>query len=174
MTMDIVWPRSVGGGLQYALTPNRRVGLDVDWQQWSTAKNEIGLLFKDPTNPVFRAVAGPQIRESFPLQWKDNIVLKSGIEQDVAPGRTVRVGYGYNGDAVVSNTTSPYLPTILTHYFSGGYTFRRCCWEHNIAYQYSFRPTMHIGTSSLAGGDFSDSSLRTQAHWLFLGTSRKF
>ena len=174
MTLDIVWPRSVGGGLQYAISPNRRLGLDVDWQQWSTAKNEIGILFKDPSNPLFSQVAGPQIRESLPLQWKDNVVVKSGIEQDLSPGRTVRFGYGYNGDAVVSRTTSPYLPTILTHYFTGGYTFRRCCWEYNVAYQYSFRPTMHIGTSSLAGGDFSNSSLRTQAHWLFLGTSRKF
>ncbi|MDZ4852755.1 MAG: outer membrane protein transport protein [Pirellulaceae bacterium] len=174
MTMDIVWPRSVGGGFQYAIAPNRRLALDVDWQQWSTAKNEIGLRFEDPSNPVFQNVAGPVVRESFPLQWKDSIVVKAGLEQDVSPNRTVRIGYGYNSDAVVSQTTTTYLPTILSHYFSGGYTWRRFCWEYNLAYQYSFRPTMHIGTSSLAGGDFSNSSLSTQAHWLFLGASKKF
>ena len=174
MTMDIVWPRSVGGGLQYAVNPTRRLALDVDWQQWSRAKDEIGLRFENPSNPVLRAVAGPVIHESFPLRWKDNIVIKSGIEQDVTPGRTIRAGYGYNSDAVLSSTTSPYLPTILTHYFTGGYSWRRSCWEYNLAYQYSFRPTMHIGSSSLAGGDFSNSSLRTQAHWLFLGASHQF
>ncbi len=174
MTMDIVWPRSVGGGFQYAIDPCRRLGVDVEWQQWSKAMNEIGLLFSDPSNPLFQQVAGPTINESLPLQWKDNIVVKSGIEQDLGSGRTARIGYGYNSDAVVGRTTNPYLPTILQHYFTGGYSWRRCFWEHNVAYQYSFRPTMHIGTSSLAGGDFSNSSLSTQAHWLFLGTSRKF
>ncbi len=174
MKLDIVWPRSLGGGFQFEVSPGRRLAIDVDWQQWSRAKDEIGLRFTDSSNPVFNQVAGPVINESLPLQWKDNVVVKSGIEQDIGLGKTVRIGYGYNSDAVQGSTTSPYLPTILQHYFTGGYSWRRCCWEYNLAYQYSFRPTMHIQNSSLAGGDFSNSSLSTQAHWLFLGASHKF
>jgi long-chain fatty acid transport protein len=174
LKLDIVWPRSLGGGLQFEVTPGRRLALDVDWQQWSRAKDEIGLLFSDASNPAFTALAGPTINESLPLAWRDNVVVKSGIEQDFGIGKTIRIGYGYNSDAVPGNTANPYLPTILQHYFTGGYSWRRCCWEYNLAYQYSFRPTMHIGNSTLAGGDFSNSSLSTQAHWLFLGASHKF
>jgi long-chain fatty acid transport protein len=174
LQMDIVWPRSAGVGCQYALSPSRRVGIDVDWQQWSTAKDEIGLRFRDPDNPLFLAVAGPEIRESVPLRWRDNVVIRSGFEQDLSPVHTLRVGYGFNSDAIRSQTSSVYLPTNLMHYLSTGLTWRRCRWEYNLGYQYSFRPTLHLGDSSLAGDDFSNASLRTQAHWLFLGASKSF
>jgi long-chain fatty acid transport protein len=174
MKLDIVWPRSAGVGLQYAATSQRRYGLDVDWQQWSRAKDEIGIHFTDPDNPVFLMVAGPEIREALPLRWRDNVVIRSGVEQDLSNHQTVRFGYGFNSDANRGATTSVYLPTVLMHYFSTGYTLQRKAWEYNVAYQYSFRPTIHIQDSTLAGDDFANGSLRTQAHWLFLGAARSF
>jgi hypothetical protein len=36
----------------------------------------------------------------------------------------------------------------------------------NCAYQYSFGPTRHVDQSAIVGGDFNNSSLNAQAHFL--------
>ncbi len=174
MTMDFVWPRVAGVGLMYKLTRQTRVGLDVDWQQWSKAMNVVDFQFTNPNNPVFVQAAGPGVKDTLPLGWRDTIVVKSGIEKDIAPNKTVRLGYSYNNDAVKGATMTPYLPTILSHYFTTGFGWKKCNWEYDTAYQYSFRPTMHIGESDLVGGDQSNSTFNTQAHWLFLGATKRF
>ena len=174
MTLDIVWPRTLGVGLQYKLTDSRRVGLDLEWQQWSRAMNKIDFAFRNPTNPVFQQVAGPTLNDSVPQNWHDAIVVKSGIEQDIGTDKTIRAGYSYNNDAVQNSTMTPYIPTILSHYFTAGGGLKKCGWEYDAAYQYSFRPTLHEDTSDLAGGDFSSSRFHTAAHWMFLSASRKF
>ena len=174
MTLDIVWPRSLGGGLQFKLSESRRIGLDLDWQQWSRAVNRLDFLFANPTNPVFQQVAGPVLKDAIPLAWGDTIVVKTGIEQDIGTDKTVRLGYSYNNDAVRSGTMTTYIPTILSHYFTAGFGLKKSGWEYDGAYQYSFRPTLQVATSDLAGGDFSSSSFHTAAHWMFLSASRKF
>jgi len=174
MILDIVWPRSLGFGLQYKLTESRRIGLDLDWQQWSRATDKIDLAFRNPSNPVFQAVAGPTLNDSIPLAWSDTIVVKTGLEQDIGTDKTLRVGYSYNNDAAQSGSMTPYIPTILSHYFTGGFGLKRNGWEYDAAYQYAFRPTMRVATSDLAGGDFSSSSFHTAAHFMFLSATRKF
>ncbi|MEQ1828881.1 MAG: outer membrane protein transport protein [Pirellula sp.] len=174
LTMDFVWPRVAGVGMMYRPSPITRIGIDVDWQQWSTAMNSVDLHFRNPNNPIFLAVAGPQVFDSLPLRWKDNIVVKTGIERDIAANKTVRIGYSHNNDAVRGSTMTPYLPTILSHYFTTGFGWKRKCWEYDAAYQYSFRPTIRTGQSELVGGDQSGSTSNTQAHWLFLGAAKKF
>jgi long-chain fatty acid transport protein len=174
MTMDIVWPRTATVGMLYKLSPATRVGLDLGWQQWSKAMDRVDFQFRNPDNPVFLAVAGPQVRDSLPLNWKDNIVVKTGIERDLTPNKTIRFGYSHNSDAVQASTLTPYLPTMMSHYFTTGFGLKKQSWEYDIAYQYSFRSTLQSGVSDLVGGDHSFASLNTQAHWLFLGATKRF
>jgi long-subunit fatty acid transport protein len=136
--------------------------------------NKIDFAFRNPTNPVFQQVAGPTLNDTVPQNWHDAIVVKSGIEQDIGTDKTIRAGYSYNNDAVQNSTMTPYIPTILSHYFTGGFGLKKCGWEYDAAYQYSFRPTLHVGTSDLAGSDFASSAFHTAAHWMFLSASRKF
>ena len=174
MVMDFVWPRVAGAGLKYTLNPVTRIGVDVDWQQWSKAMNSVDLHLSNPQNPVFLGLAGPKVNDSLPLQWKDNIVVKTGIERDISQTKTIRLGYGYNSDAVRAASMTPYLPTILSNYFTAGLGWKRTNWDYDVAYQYSYRPTIHSGQSDLVGGDQTNSSSNTQAHWLFLGAARRF
>jgi long-subunit fatty acid transport protein len=173
-TLDFVWPRVAGVGLKYEYSRVTRFGVDVDWQQWSRAMNTVDIHLSNPDNPVFLAMAGPQVEDSLPLKWKDNVVVKCGVERDIAPNKTVRLGYGYNSDAVRASAMTPFLPTILSNYFTAGFGWRRSSWEYDTAYQYSYRPTLHTSQSDLVGGDQTDSTYDVQAHWLFLGATKKF
>ncbi|HTN03580.1 MAG TPA: hypothetical protein VL132_16940, partial [Planctomycetaceae bacterium] len=85
-----------------------------------------------------------------------------------------RAGYVYHGRPVPSNTLNTYTDGVLEHAFSLGFSRVLEDWTLNFAYQYSFSPTVHTDESLIAGGDFSDSTFRAQAHWVMLSVSRPF
>jgi long-chain fatty acid transport protein len=174
MDMDIVWPRSLGVGLMQQLTRVHRLGLDVSWEQWSTAYDQIDLVFSQPNNPLFALIAGTEVRETMPLGWRDAVVVKAGIERDLGRGRTFRYGYRYQTNPVTDTFANTYLQTTLQHHFSIGYGTWFRGWQADIAYQFAFGPTLRPTDSGLNGDDFSNSTLRTSTHWIFLGLQRRF
>jgi long-subunit fatty acid transport protein len=174
VNVALTWARSVGIGLKHELTPHRRIGIDLEWEDWSAAFDDAVLLFTKPSNPAFEAVAGPRIREVFPLRWRDALVVSTGIEQDLGRGRTGRLGYRYQDNPVPAFSTSTYLQTTLEHHFSVGYGFKHRGWELDTAYQFAFGSDVDSGDSIYAGNDFSDATFQTRTHWLFLSAIHRF
>jgi hypothetical protein len=77
---------------------------------------------------------------------------------------TFRFGYVYHSSPSPDSTLNPYIDGILKHAFSLGYTrkFQRA--NFNVAYQYHFSDTRHVGTSSYVGGQFDNSTMKAEAH----------
>jgi len=162
----LTWPRSLGVGIKHNLCPHRRIGVDVIWYNWSAAFNRFDLTFTNPSNPLVGALLGPSFHDVFPMNWRDTVSLRTGYEWDANDWITYRAGYIYHSSPAPSSTLNPYLDGVLLHTFSLGasYRLRRGMW--NFAYQYSFAPQRTVGTSSIVGGDFSNSTLTAQAHWI--------
>jgi long-chain fatty acid transport protein len=164
--MDIVWPRSLGVGIKHNFCDCHRVAVEVLWYDWSHAFQQFDIRLTDATNPLFPALLGPTIRDALPLNWHDTVSLRTGYEWDYTDYDTIRFGYAYHDSPVPENTLNPYVDGVLVHAFSLGYS--RKLYRGSIlslGYQYNWGPTRHIGTSSLAGGDFDNSTFRAQAHW---------
>lgn len=172
VNVGLTWAQSVAIGLKHELTCTRRVGIDVEWEDWSNAYDNATLIFTDPDDPVF--VPFGTITEIFPLRWKDSIIVSTGIEQDLSNGQTVRLGYRYQDNPVPASTASTYLQTTLEHHFSAGYGFKHHGWEIDTAYQYAFGPDLRSGTSIYPGGDFSNATFETQTHMVFLSAIRRY
>ncbi len=86
----------------------------------------------------------------------------------------MRLGYRYQDNPVPAFSTSTYLQTTLEHHFSVGYGFKHHGWELDTAYQFAFGPDVHTGTSIYPGGDFSNATLTTQTHMVFLSAIRRY
>ncbi|TWU20424.1 Outer membrane protein transport protein (OMPP1/FadL/TodX) [Novipirellula galeiformis] len=170
----LTWARSVGIGLMHQLDSRQRIGLDFEWEDWSSAYDNAELLFTQPSNPTFRTVAGPSIAEQFPLRWTDALIVSSGYERDLSDHQTVRLGYRYQDNPIPAATTSTYLQTTLQHHFSVGYGFKHRDWEIDTAYQFAFAPDVHTGVSMYPGGDYSHATVTTQTHMVFLSAIRRF
>ncbi len=170
----LTWARSVGVGIMHQVDSCQRIGLDFEWEDWSSAYDNANLTFTNPTNPVFGAVAGPKIDEVFPLRWKDALIVSTGYERDLDDHRTVRLGYRYQDNPIPAATTSTYLQTTLQHHFSAGYGFKHSGWEIDTAYQFAFAPDVHTGTSTYPGNDFSNATVSTQTHMVFVSAMRRF
>lgn len=171
---DLVWPRTLGLGARHELSPTRVLGVDVIWFDWSHAFDAFDVRFQNPTNPVFGAVVGPQYDERFPLQWRDTISVRVGYELLLPNDRTLRLGYVYHRNPIPDETLTPYIQATLEHGVSAGYGWFWNEYQLNLAYQYNFGRTRHVGTSALAGEDFSFSRIQSDAHWLYVSIVRQF
>jgi long-chain fatty acid transport protein len=166
--VDLTWPQSLGIGVKQNLCCCRRVGVDVIWYNWSGAFDQVGLTFNNPSNPIVAGLLGNRLHDAFPAHWNDTVSLRTGYEKDLSDLWTWRTGYVFHPSPVPNGTVNPYLDGILLHTFSLGATRRMGRGSFNAAYQYSFSPARHVGTSDIIGGDFSNSTLTAQSHWINL------
>jgi long-chain fatty acid transport protein len=172
--LHLVWPRSFGWGVRHNLSPQHRVAADLIWYNWASAFNQIDITLTNPNNPIVAGLVGPTVRDTFPLRWHDTVSIRTGYEWLPTWNDTFRLGYVYHRSPVPSSTLNPFLDGVLEHAFSAGYSRRMGRASLNVAYQYSFGHTRHVQTSDIVGGDFNNSTLRAQAHWLSGGITVPF
>lgn len=166
---NLVWPRSLGVGLAHRFNRRHTLGVDVIWYDWSNAFNQVNVNLTNPTNPLVGAVVGPANIQHLPLNWRDTVSLRLGWQWSPDALNIYRVGYVYHASPAATATLTPYTDGLLTNTFSAGYSRKIGKVYLNAAYQFMFGPTRTVGTSALAGGDFSNSTLHTQAHVAMLG-----
>ncbi len=158
--LHMKWPRSVAFGLKHDLCPHRRVSADVIWYDWAHAFDQINIQLNNPQP----AILPPTTNDVFPLHWTNSVSLRLGYELLPTDVDIFRMGYTYHGSPVPNSTLNPYLDGILQHAFSLGYSRKLRRAQFNAAYQYSFGPQRVVGTSEIIGGDFSNTTMRAQAH----------
>lgn len=163
------WPRSLAAGFAHRLNDRNIIAADVIWYDWHNAFNQVGINLTNPSNPMVPLLTGPSIVQNLPLNWRDTVSLRLGYQWMPDGVNIFRFGYVYHASPVPNNTLTPFTDGILLNTFSLGYSRRIGRAYLNAAYQYSFGNTRHVGVSSLAGGDFSNSTLQAQAHTAFLG-----
>jgi long-subunit fatty acid transport protein len=166
--LDITWPRSVGLGVRHQFCSNTVLSSDVIWYNWSKAFDGFGIHLDAPSNPQF-----PAVFEEFPLDWRDTVSVRVGAEQDLGCGRTLRLGYVYHRVPIPTSTITPYIPASLEHAFSIGYGWRWHCWNLNLAYMYTFGPTVSVENSGFVGGDFDQSEHRAETHAIGVSFMRR-
>lgn len=171
--VDLVWPQSVGVGVQHQINDRHRVGVDVIWFDWSHAFDQLDLKLSNPTNPMFRML-GPRIQDSFPLDWEDSITVRTGYEYHWTRQDILRTGYVFNSDTVPNATLTPYIPAILDHTVSAGYSRIWRDYWFNVAYNYAWGSDRHVGDSAIVGGDFDNTYFKSQAHWLYFSIARQW
>lgn len=166
---NLVWPRSLGFGLSHRFNPRHTFGVDVIWYDWANAFNQVNVNLTNPSNPLVGAVVGPSNVQHLALNWRDTVSLRLGYQWSPDTINIFRLGYVYHASPAATATLSPYTDGLLTNTFTAGYSRKIGRAYLNAAYQFMFGPTRAVGTSALAGGDFSNSTLHTQAHAAMLG-----
>ena len=161
-TIAIKWPQSVALGVAHKLCPHRTVSADVIWFDWANSFNQVGVTLQNPTNPVFQALA-PTINEQLPLNWRDSVSMRLGYQQLLDIGGTFRIGYVYHPNPVPNSTLTPFLPATLTNTFTVGYGFGWRAWQINAGWAHAFSAPQSVGTSSIVGGDFNNSTIRAKS-----------
>ena len=167
---DLVWPRSLGFGINHAINCNQRVSLDVVWYDWSHAFDRIDIDLSNASNPMIRPLG--TVSDSFKLDWDDSISVRTGYEHRLSPNSIGRLGYTYTSPTIPDATLTTFIPATIEHTFSVGYGRAVGDWQVDAAYQFAFGPDAEVGQSEIVGGDFDQSEVEAHVHWFYIGFTR--
>ncbi len=165
------WPREIGFGISHILGESHKFAVELVWFNYSSAYDRADLELTEGNNREFNRLLGPTVNDSFPFNWENVLAYRFGYEFLLGGERdnVFRFGYIFNENPIPSSTLVPLIPGTLKHNFTLGYTHRRGNIDFNIASQFSVADPESVGKSSIVGGDFDNSTLKTKAYLLLLG-----
>ncbi len=168
--LEIDFPRSLGFGIarEFGRT---LVSFDVLVTDWSSAFDDIPIRLDRATNPLF---AGQTLRDRFPLDWKDGITFRIGLERRLSADRVIRIGYAFHPNPVPRDKMTPLIPTVLDHVFTAGLSQRRGDWIFGLAVEFSGGNSTSVENSQIVGGEFDRSRLDGVAFGVFLSATYGF
>lgn len=168
-------PQVATAGISWQAHARWRAVFQVEWINWSDSFDTLDIQLSNGSNADINGFLGSdQIRDSFPLDWKDRFVYRTGLEFSASEEIILRAGYAYGANPVPDSTITPMNAAILEHAVTAGIEWRRGRWSIAAAYQYDFPSTSTVGTSSLESGEYSNSRTRVEAHWVGLTTGIRF
>ncbi|MCA9139546.1 MAG: outer membrane protein transport protein [Planctomycetales bacterium] len=174
LDMATKWPSSLGVGLAHQATQCTTIAADVIWTPWSDAKDSYDLVFSNPSNPAFQATLGNAFPEVFPLNWRDSVAVRLGLQRQLSIGGVARAGYVYHRNVIPEETLTPFIQATVEHSISFGYGWKVGDYGVDLGYQLMVGPDQKVGASDFVGGDFAGATSTTSAHWLLLSLIRRF
>ncbi len=174
LDLETQWPSTLGIGIAHKLGPETVLSSDLIWTQWSKSNQAYDMLLSNPSNPIFQAVLGNSLPERFPLEWRDSLAVRLGLQHALGRSHILRTGYVYHPNVIPDETLTPYIQAIVEHSLSCGYGWRTKDYGIDLGYQYMFGPDQTVGSSSFVGGDFEGSTSSVSAHWFLASLIRQF
>jgi long-chain fatty acid transport protein len=117
-------PQELAGGVAWQATPRTLVALDVKWQDNSRALRAQTLSATSPDDPR----APPTISSASALDWRDQVVIATGLAYEVDESTNLYAGINYGRNPAPAHTLSPLFAGIGELHVTGRHCLegRRC------------------------------------------------
>ena len=165
--VETALPQVVSGGMTWTTINNHKLGIQLDWIDWSDA---FDVLPVDLTNES-TGFALPAIYDVAPLDWKDQLVVRIGGEFHYSDKLKLRAGYSYGGSPVPSDTLTPTTAAIMQHTIGLGLGYQFGNYKIDFAYQWDLPIEENVGNSKLLFDEFNNSEVDISIHWLSISIS---
>jgi len=170
-----IFPQEAIGGVSWGFHPKWRLALQLDWIDWHSAFKQLPVTLSDGTSAAVNGVVGSSsLVDSVPLNWENEFVYRGGLEYEVIHNLFLRTGYCYGASPVPDSTLTPLTAAIMENTFTAGVGYHWGRYQVDLAYQYDIPITRNVGTSGLLSGEYSNSSISVNAHWLALTIGASF
>jgi long-chain fatty acid transport protein len=154
-------PQSLSVGMSFAPGKKVRIALDGEWVNWKNAFDQMDISLTNGTNPNISTMLGTQgsMAMAFPMNWKNTIIIRTGIEYDVCKMVTLRAGYAYGSNPVAPETLFPLFPAIVTDHFTAGLSLKLSkSFVVNGAYEYAFEKKEKASANSYIANEYDNST----------------
>lgn len=142
-------PQEVGLGLAIRPTNKLLVSLELNWLDWSDAIQSTTLTASNPDN----GTAAPTISITTPQNWRDQIVIATGLAYAVNEKMIFRAGYNYGKNPIPDENLSPLLATIGEHHLTLGMGYQLGkLWRMDGALEYLLNKKVTYNNPSLPFG----------------------
>lgn len=168
-------PQSISAGFGVQVFERTRMDFQLDWIDWGGSFDSLPVHLTNGTNATVNGLLGTDgIDDTVPLEWEDRFVSRVGIEHLLTDELAVRAGYSYGKSPVPSNTRLPMTAAISEHTLSTGIGWNRGPWSLNLSYQYDLPATSRVGDSDILSGEYDNSRVKLDAHWVSISAGFRF
>lgn len=162
--VDNQLPQTAALGAVWQASKRVRWSLEGDWTNWGGAFRTLPVKLTQGTNATINSVAGgTSVTDGVPLHWRDQYVLRTGVETPLKRGWMARAGYSYMSDPVPSATLTPLTAAILRNTLGAGAGWGDGRWHWDAAYQAQLPASQPVGHSGLQAGEYDNSRTHLMA-----------
>lgn len=170
--VDNTLPQSVTANIAWRVTPRLRLVTQADWINWKNAFTALPVILTNGNNSDINGLLGTNgIKDSIPLQWRDQLVARIGVERDWLENASLRAGYAHSNDPVPGSTLSPLTAAITRNTLSGGIGYRMGRWRFDFSYSVDPTATATSGQSVLHSGEYNNSTVKVGTQSVVATTS---
>lgn len=173
--VDNVLPQSLHVQTIWSVSGGLRFTTQGEWVNWKRAFVNLPATLTSGDNPDINGLLGTNgIKDSIPVQWKDQFAVRVGVEKSWLENARLRAGYAHGTNPVPSSTLTPLTAAITRHTFSAGGGYRVGRSEFNLAYSIDPNATARTGTSAIKSAEYSNSRVKVGVQSLVLSTAIRF
>lgn len=111
---DFQFPAVASIGMAYQATPSTLLAMDVSHIDWSGVMDSVNIVFKADNG----AVADITMKQG----WKDQTVVKLGVEHAISPRTKIRGGINLAKNPVPDEYLNPLFPAIIENHITAGFS----------------------------------------------------
>lgn len=126
LNVDLKFPQSVGFGVSYTACSNFMLALDAEWINWANAFDKMTIKLSNGNNSNINTMMGNNgtFSMDFPMNWKNQVLVKIGGEYNLNDLLTLRLGYAYGNNPVPESTIFPIFPAIVESHLMLGASYK--------------------------------------------------
>ncbi len=168
-------PDAVTAGLSWQITSKTRLALQADWIGWEDSFDDLTVRLTDGSNPAINGLLkSTAIDDTVPLDWKDRLVFRAGIEHEIAEDWFVRLGYSHGESPMPVNTTLPMTAAISEDSIGLGIGHIAGPFRIDLAYQVDLPVSRNLIGTKIRSGEYEGSTIDLSAHWIALTVGYEF
>ena len=162
-------PQKFTTGIAWQVTPELLFSSEFEWIGWSSAFDELPVTLSHSSNDAVNQLVGSdRFTDVVPLHWRDQKVIRVGVEWELDPHWSLRGGFAHSSRVVPSETLTPLSSAIDDTIVSLGTGYRRDHWHLDFSWQWHLPKTRTVSNSILKTGEYDHSRLELESHWLGL------
>lgn len=173
---ELINPQSIGIGVGFKATEKLTIACDVEYINWKDAYEKMALSLKNGKNANINRLMGINgaFNVDFPMEWKDAIMFRIGLEHKCTDKFTGRVGYAFGSNPVPSETVFSIFPAIVeSHITLGGtYDFTQAMSLH-VAYETTLNNSQTASNPSKIASEYNGSTSQLAGSFVNIGFAWK-
>jgi long-chain fatty acid transport protein len=166
---DFDVPQKIAAGVSFKPTPRWTFGVDVEYIDWKNAFDNLPINLSGSENANINLMINGDTQDGtfeykFPLNWKNAVNMKFGVDYLLREGINLRSGYIHGANPVPASTVFSIFPAIVEDHITlgGGYTFNKR-FTLDVAYIYSLNKKLNGSSAGhLIGNEYDGSTDQLQ------------
>ncbi|MBI4576103.1 MAG: outer membrane protein transport protein [Planctomycetes bacterium] len=171
---DFQLPQSVTTGLAHRPTDRLLWAVDLTWINWSMSMDSLDVVLEDGDNPNLNTITGgPNLESNVPLDWRDQVVVATGIEYRLGERWFARLGANHGDNPVPGKTIEPNMSAYTEDHGTVGLSREGERLDLHMAWEHAFYKSVR-SERNVANEDLDGSRASVKQNTVSLGLSYRF